>query len=370
LRALILANHSGGLYDFRNGLLTSLIDRGDEVIVSVPDDSKTDLLRKEGCRVIHTDIDRRGVNPAHDLKLIGAYESLIRDEKPDVVLTYTIKPNIYGGYAASKAGVPYITTVTGLGSTFEKGGALLKIITGMYRKSLKNCSCLFFQNAENRGIFRKYGIIADKDRLVSGSGVDLEIHRAEPYPGHDGDKIRFLYAGRLMKEKGTDEYMSAAKRLHEKYGDRVRCETVGFCDDDYTSKLEEGEKEGWLKSHPYTTDIIPFLRKADAIVMPSYHEGMSNVVMEGSATARPELVSDISGCREIVEPGVTGLLYPPGNADALFEAMDEFVLMPLPERRAMGLAARVKMEREFDRSKVIKCYLEEIDNAAGSGKRT
>ena len=145
-KALILANSSSGLYDFRNELLVGLMEEGYEIVISLPDELKVKELKDEGCRVVHTDINRRGVNPIQDMALLRAYKSLIKKERPDVVITYTIKPNIYGGYVCRRLKIPYVATITGLGTTFERGGILLKLIVAMYKVSLKKCSCLFFQN--------------------------------------------------------------------------------------------------------------------------------------------------------------------------------------------------------------------------------
>ena len=359
-KALILGNSSSGLYDFRNELLLKLLEEGFEVVISLPDDVKNRELEEEGCRVVYTDINRRGVNPIQDIGLVKAYKQLIRQEKPDIVLTYTIKPNIYGGYACSRLKVPYFSTVTGLGSSFERGGLLLKLIVFMYKFSLKKCKCLFFQNAENRGIFEKNGIRAQKHVTVNGSGVNLKKHCFEEYPGHRDDVTRFLYIGRIMKEKGMDEYLSAAKILHDKYGDKISFAGIGYFDDDYEDRIKEAEKLGIFKMIPFSKDIHPYICEADAIVNPSYHEGLSNVLMEASATGRPCLASDISGCREIVEDKRTGFLFEARNTQSLVEAITSFMALSVDERRKMGKEARGHVERSFDREKITETYMQEV----------
>jgi galacturonosyltransferase len=359
-KALILANSSSGLYDFRNELLTGLMAQNFEVVISLPDEMKTKELQNEGCRVIHTDINRRGVNPIQDMTLFAAYKKLLKSEKPDVVITYTIKPNIYGGFACRMCKVPYVSTITGLGSTFERGGVLLKLIVAMYKIALKKCSCLFFQNDENRKIFEANGIRAVKHVTVSGSGVNLEKHSFEEYPGHKDDITRFLYIGRLMKEKGTDEYLYAAKKIHDKYGDKVSVAAIGYFDGDYEERVKEAEKEGYLKMIPYQKDIHPYIREADAIVHPSYHEGMSNVLMEAAATGRCVIASDIPGCREVVDRDKSGLLFQPRNEEALYEALDRFMGFTLDQKKSFGQASRKWVQEHFDRKKVINAYLSEI----------
>ena len=359
-KALILGNSSSGLYDFRNELLKKLLEDGFEVVISLPDDVKNKELEEEGCRVVHTDINRRGVNPVQDMALVKAYKALIKAEKPDIVLTYTIKPNIYGGYACSRLGVPYISTVTGLGSSFERGGALLKLIVSMYKFSLKKCDCLFFQNAENRGIFESNGIKAKKHVTVNGSGVNLKKHCFEEYPGHGDDITRFLYIGRIMKEKGVDEYLAAAKALHEKYDRKVSFAGIGYFDEDYEERIKECEKQGIFKMIPFSKDIHPYIKEADAIVNPSYHEGMSNVLMEASATGRPCIASNISGCKEIVVDKSTGLLFKPRSAESLIKALDDFMKLSIDDRREMGKKARAHVEENFDRQKITGAYMQEI----------
>ena len=359
-KILILANSSSGLYDFRNELIMALMDKGFEVIISVPDSAKVKELGDEGAKIIHTDIDRRGVNPVKDLALFKAYRKILKDESPDIVLTYTIKPNIYGGFACRLSHVPYMSTVTGLGSTFERGGILLKLIVSMYRVSLKKCEVLFFQNESNRKVFEEHKIFGKKHVTVNGSGVNLNKHRFEEYPGHRDDVTRFLYIGRLMKEKGTDEYLLAAKDLHEKYGDRVSFAAIGYCDDDYEDKIRAAEKAGDFKMIPYANDIRPYIKEADAIVHPSYHEGMSNVLMEAAATGRPVIASDISGCREIVSDKISGILFRPRSTEELEKALCLFLELDTSARRRMGREGRKLVEEKFDRKSIVEKYMKEI----------
>lgn len=357
---MILANSSTGLYDFRNELIESFLGKGCEVVISLPDDKKTKELRDEGCKVIHTEINRRGVNPVQDVALFRAYKKLIKSEKPDLVLTYTIKPTIYGGFVCQMLKIPYFSTVTGLGSTFERGGVILKLIVFLYKTALRKCRCLFFQNDENRRIFEQYGIRAMKHVTVSGSGVNLSKHSFEAYPGHKDDVTRFLYIGRIMKEKGTDEYLYSAEKLHKKYGEKVSFAAIGYCDDDYDDRIKAAEKAGFFKMIPYANDIHPYIKEADAIVHPSYHEGMSNVLMEAAATGRPVIASDITGCREVVDPDRSGFLVKPRNKESLADALIRFTELGTQQRQDMGLAGRKWVEEHFDRWKVVNAYMKEL----------
>lgn len=357
-KVLILANSASGLYDFRNELLLKLLENY-EVHVSLPDCNKVPQLEVEGCVLHHTPIDRRGINPLKDFALLRQYWSLLKAIKPSVVLTYTIKPNIYGNLCSRCMKIPYIANITGLGSTFENGGILLKVIVFLYRMALKNAACIFFQNEQNKKIFEEYGIRGQKARLVSGSGVNLDRHNFEEYPTID-EKLCLTYVGRIMKEKGIEELLYTAKRIKEE-NPSVTFRLIGNYEDDYKAVIEEYVKANIIHITSYQKDIHPFYKEASAILMPSYHEGMSNVILEASATGRPVLASDIPGCREGFDDGVTGFGFEARNQEALYEAVVKFLQLSYEERAKMGMNARSKMEQEFDRQKVVNAYMEEIE---------
>jgi galacturonosyltransferase len=360
MRILILANYANGLYLFRKELVESFIADGHEVYVSVPFDDNCIKLERLGIKLIKTNLDRHGVNPLKDQALFRSYLKMMKELKPDVVLTYTIKPNVYGGYACGRLKIPYISTITGLGSAFEWNGLKKKLIVMMYKAGLKRCSCVFFQNKENMHIFEELGIKGKDTQLVNGSGVNLNKHVFEAYKDQEDNITKFLYIGRIMKEKGSDELLYAAKKLHDKYGDRVSVTALGYSEEDYEDKLKEAQNGGYLEVIPFQKDVHPYIKEADAILMPSYHEGMSNVILEASSTGRPVLASDISGCREGVDDGISGYLFKAQDGEALFAAMDKFMNLSVKDRADMGRAARVKMEKEFDREKVADAYLAKI----------
>lgn len=357
-KILILTNSSSGLYSFRRELLTELV-KEHSVVVSSPDSGRFDDLKDIGCEMESVEINRRGINPATDLKLFGAYRRLLRKEKPDVVLTYTIKPNVYGGLACRLAGIPYISTITGLGTAFEKP-VLKTVATVLYRLGLKKAEVVMFQNSTNLKLFEGLRI-GKQYRSVPGSGVNLDRHCAEAYPETE-EEIRLLFIGRLMREKGVYELVEAVRTVRAG-GKNMWVDVVGGADENCEDLLAEAEAEGWLYRHGYQKDVHPFIRNCHAIILPSYHEGMANVLLEAAATARPILASDIPGCRETFDEGVTGFGFKVKDAADTAAVIEKFAALSNGERAAMGVAGRKKVEREFDRQLVVAAYVEEIEKA-------
>lgn len=358
-RVLILANNASGLYDFRNELLLRLLKEY-EVHVSLPDEEDVPEIAEEGCIVHHTFLERRGMNPVKDGKLMIQYLKLIGKVKPDVVLTYTIKPNIYGSLCCRLKKIPYIVNITGLGSAFEEDGMLRKLVVFLYKIALKKASCVFFQNAKNKEIFEGFGIKGQKARLVPGSGVNLDRHTFEEYPSED-ESVKLVFVGRIMKEKGIDELLYAAKKIKQEFP-RVIFQLIGSYDEEeYKESVEKCQQEGIVEFLGYQNIMHPFYKDASAAVVPSYHEGMSNVVLECAATGRPVLASDIPGCREGYDDGVTGIGFAPRDKQAFYEAVKRFLHLSYEERKEMGRCARKKIEQEFDRRIVVESYMEEIN---------
>lgn len=353
-RVLVLTNSSGGLYDFRNEFVKALLEEH-QVFVSMPDDTKEKELMEEGCQIIKTAINRRGINPIEDLKLCRTYRNMMKELQPDLVVTYTIKPNIYGGFMAGRLKIPYISTITGLGGAFDRTGLFLQLIIHMYRAGMKKAACVFFQNEENKGIFQNFGIRGKKEKMVMGSGVNLERHIYEPYPRQD--ETHFLFVGRVMKERGILEFLEAARKLHS---DKVHFDILGYCDEDYQAMLDELEQQGVIHQLGFHTEVHPYLKAASAIVIASFHEGMSNALIEAAATGRPVIASNISGCIEAFEEGRTGFGFTPGKPEELIQAMEKFLALSYEERVRMGQQARKKMEKEFDRKIVTASYMDEV----------
>ena len=347
----ILANHSGGLYDFRKDLIAELKKHAN-VTVAVPHNDRWEELHKLADEVIELPVDRRGMNPIHDSKLFRQYRAMLKEVKPDLVLTYTIKPNIYGGLACRMAHIPYAVNITGLGSAIENGGWLKRFVLALCKPALKSARVVFFENAGNRDTLAATGVVPKgRDVVLNGAGVNLEDYPYQPYP-QEGT-VRFLFVGRVMHEKGVDELFAAAKRMKQEYGDGVEFHIVGSFEEEYKPLMDKLEQAGVVKYHGYQPDMKRFYAMASCVVLPSYHEGMSNVLLEGAATGRALITSDIPGCREAVEDGVSGYLCPTKDVDALCDAMRRFAELPENRQAEMGRRGRTRMEQKFSKAAVV-----------------
>lgn len=359
MKILMITNHSYMLYRFRKELIRTLMQEH-EVVLSMPFVGHEDDFKAMGLRCINTEVDRRGINPKTDLKLFNTYRRLLKAERPDMVITYSIKPNIYAGMACSMAGIPFCANVQGLGTAFQRKG-LAQFVTVLYKTALRKAKTVFFENQGNVQEFLDRKIISrEQVTLLSGAGINLEEYPCEPYP--ENDALHFLYMGRIMKEKGIDELFTAMRRLHAEMGDQVVLDLVGFFDDDYETEVNSLMADGIAVFHGFQSEPRPYYAAADCVVLPSYHEGMSNVLLEAAATGRPVITSNIHGCKETVDPGVSGLLCRVKDADDLYNKMKWMVETSREVRFRMGQAARVKMEQEFDKKLVVEQTIREIQD--------
>lgn len=348
----ILANNSGGLYGFRGELIAELIKMGCEVTALTPFDTNIEDLEKLGAKLINTPIDRRGINPFKDLGLLCCYYKCLRQIKPDMVITYTIKPNVYGGMLARWMRIPYVANITGLGTTFQKENVLRKIVIFLYKVALKKAKVVFFENSENRGIFVQEKIVEEnRTYLLNGAGVNLEKYSFRPYPS--GEETRFLFIGRVMKEKGVDELFEAAIRLKREY-DNVHFDIVGPLEDNYQDKIHELVNEGIIEYHGYQLDVRPYIERCHCFVLPSYHEGMANTLLEAGAMGRPLITSRIHGCMEAVVEEKSGILCVARNADSLYETLKMFIQKSDVGREIMGQESRKHVQKVFNKKKIVK----------------
>lgn len=356
-KILILTNHSYMLYRFRLELLQELA-KGNEVVISTPFVGHEDDFQTAGFRCIETEVDRRGLNPMKDLALLRRYKKLLKEERPDFVVTYSIKPNIYGGMACTALKIPFCANVQGLGTAFQKAG-IAQLVTLLYKFAFRKVRKVFFENETNAEEFRKRRILSrDRQVILHGAGINLTKYPMQPYP--ENSEVHFLYLGRIMKEKGIDELLAAVEQLHSE-GLPFHLDLVGFFEDSYKDQVALLEKQGIATFHGFQSDPRPYYAQADCIVLPSYHEGMSNVLLEASATGRPVITSNIPGCKEAVDPAASGLLVPVKDATALTSAMREFLSLSHSTRAQMGLAGRRKMELEFPKEQIVAQSIRAMD---------
>lgn len=361
-KLLVITNHSYMLWRFRKELLQGL-QKEYEVTISTPFVGHEEDFAQLGFKMVETDVDRRGINPVTDLKLFRNYRSLIKTEEPDLVITYSIKPNIYAGIVCRMKKIPYCANVQGLGTAFQKKG-IAQIATMLYRAALRNAKVVFFENEENARIFREKKITPkEQQKVLPGAGINLEYYELQPYP--ENDKVRFLYLGRIMKEKGIDELFAAVRKLYKEYEGKFVLDLVGFFEDEYKSQVEGLEKDRIAVFHGFQEEPRPFYAKADCVVLPSYHEGLSNVLLEAAATGRAIITSNIPGCRETVEHGKSGLLCQVKDADSLLSQMRHYMEMSQEERKEMGLCGRSFVEERFEKEMVVKMTVSKIEKTMG-----
>ena len=358
-RVVIAANSSWNIVNYRLGLIRALKSQGYEPIVVSPlDPADEERLNELGVERIAVEMDRSGLNPFTDLRLLLAYRRILRRVQPIALLSFTIKPNIYGCLAAGR--IPAFANISGLGTVFIKRGLLLRIVTFLYRFALKRAAMVFFQNPDDRELFVKRGLVRPgAARVLPGSGVDLG--RFSPVPVPTG-RVTFLFIGRLLGDKGIRELVDAARKLHRD-GREVSVQLLGPIDEDNRTAISRVELDGWLEEGVVdylgtTDDVRPFIEKATAIVLPSYREGLPLSLLEAGAMGRPLIATDVPGCRQVVEDGLNGFLCEVRSPASLAHAMNRVRDLPEQERSAMGAASRRKIEAEFREALVIDAYLE------------
>ena len=364
-KVLLQGNSEIVIYNFRLELVERLLTDGFEVFISFPNISgelgqkKIDYLVQLGCKYEPTEINRHGLNPIEEVKLYRHYKELYNRVNPDIIFSYTIKPNIYGAQAAKNKNIPFVANVTGLGVAVENPGLLQKVITKLYRYSFAKVKTLFFQNKKNQQFFIKNNILLNRHKILPGSGVNIEKFNIIDYP--EDDEINFVFISRIMKDKGIKEFLDAAKHIRSKY-EHVNFHICGFIEEDYEETLTELHNNGTIIYHGMIDNIQEVLMDMHCIVHPSYHEGMSNVLLEAASSGRPIIASNIPGCRETFDEGISGFSFQKKDTEGLIQAIEKFIQLDNNTRKQMGLSGRKKMEKEFDRQIVVEKYLKEIES--------
>lgn len=361
-KILILCNSCIGLYKFRKELIERLLQEKFEVYISTPYDNLKIIkeLEKINCQILETNIDRRGINPIKDLKLLFNYFKLMKKVKPNIVLTYTIKSNLYGGIVSRLLKIPYIVNITGMGTLFQNEHILTKMIKIVYKFTLIKSKCVFFQNQYNLEYFKKNKLISKNYKLVKGSGVNLEKFNYEikklNFP------IEILFIGRIMQEKGIEEFLEVAKKIKEKYKDKVEFNILGqYEEDKYKDIIKNLENQEIIKYLGISNDVRNELKEVHCLVNPSWHEGMSNVLLEAGAMKIFLIASDIPGCREIVINNKTGFTFAKQNIDDLENKMEQFINLSEEEYEKYINSSYKHVKDNFDRKIVIEEYLKIIN---------
>lgn len=360
MKIVLIGNADSTIYIYRYELLKRLTSDGHDVVVITPDGDLVEEMKKIGCRHYVAPVDRHGTNPVKDFLLIKRYYCILKQIKPDIVFSYTIKPNIYGAMACRLLNIPIVVNVTGLGTAVEYKGWKQVVTLMLYRFSFKKVKTIFFQNNDNMEFFRDRKIYEEKHKLLPGSGVNLARFKLEEYPSDD--VVNFIFVSRLMKEKGIDQYLEAAEYITNKYPN-TRFHICGFCEKEYESKLEALKNNSAIIYHGMVKDMTSILPSMHCTIHPTYYpEGLSNVLLESLATGRPIITTDRAGCREVVEDGINGFVVKQQDSRDLIEKIEKFIVLSFDEKKNMGIAGRKKVEREFDREIVVRKYLEEIED--------
>lgn len=359
-KILILSNHASYTYSFRREIIQKLIEEKFSVYIVLPYGSEVELLKKMGCNFIDLPLDRRGMNPLKDLKLLYNYYKIMKAIRPDALLTYTLKPNIYGGILSRIMKIPFFPNVTGLGSAVENKSILQTILVYVFRVAYKGASCVFFQNEENMEFFRNNNVPITKYRMIPGSGVNTKYFSLIKYPSDES--IEFMFISRIMKQKGIDQYLEAAEFIRSKYPN-TRFHVLGFCEEEYEKKLKQMQTRGIIEYHGMQKDVRKYHEISHCTIHPTYYpEGMSNVLLESCACGRPIITTNRSGCREIIDDGINGFLVKQKNTKDLIAKIEKFINLSYEKKKLMGLAGREKVVQKFDRDIVVNAYVEEIKN--------
>lgn len=363
-KIVILINDTTYAYNLRGAIIQRLIEANYDVVIVGQLLEHQEKLKKMGARLIGVHTGRHGKNPFADLSLLLQYRRILKNENPDVVLTYNIKPNVYGGMACQNLHIHYLPNVTGLGTPVEIPGLMQKLTIRLYKIGVAGADCVFFQNTDNLKFFKKHGMLKQEahTRVLPGSGVDLEKYKLLPW--HDG-KVHFLFVARVMKEKGIDLFLAAA---HQFASNDVIFDICGACDDPkYLQILKNDPK---VVYHGPQKDLRSYYEKCSCFLYPSYYpEGMSNVLLEAAASGRPVIAANRPGCRETLDDGITGFLIPIKDENAVIQAVKKFLLLNSEQQEKMGLFGREKIVREFDRKIVVEAYMDEIAKADSGENR-
>jgi glycosyltransferase involved in cell wall biosynthesis len=331
--------------------------------VLAPRDDSANTLEQMGCRVMDLPMDIKGLSPRRDLVLLWRLWRHIGRERPDAVLCYTIKNNIFGGLAARGRGIPFVPNVTGLGTAFLSGRRLQRLVEALYRHAFARAPVVFFQNRDDCDLFLRRGLVTmHQARVLPGSGIDSAAFAPEPMPDHAADEPVFLMIARVLRDKGVEEFVTAARTIRSRHP-RAVFRLLGPLGAENRSAIppetvRAWQDEGVIDYLGTASDVRPHIARADCVVLPSYREGMPRTLLEAAAMARPVIATDVPGCRAALVEDETGLLCRARDGASLAQACARFIALPAESRAAMGAAGRDRVEHDFTESRVINAYRE------------
>lgn len=365
-KVVLASNTSWNIYNFRLGLVDALEKKGYEVSIWAPLDAYTRHLTDRGLDVQPAHINLKGSNPITELRLIWTYWKLIRRHKPDVILTFTIKPTLYLNLASKFSRVKVLSNITGLGTLFIKPSFSTWIAMRLYKSALKSCTKVFFQNESDYRFFRLKRIISSgQAEQIPGSGINFEKFNIEKR-GVDVNEIKFLFVGRLLKDKGIIEYLEAAKKIIHTHTN-VKFYIVGQLGYDNATSISQQVLNSYLSpgkiEYMGQSDQIKVVyRDMDIMVLPSYREGLSRSLLEAGAMKMPLITTNVPGCRELVCNSKNGFLVSARKVDALVTAFNKILSLSEEEILRMGEESRKCIEENFSERIVIDKYIKEITN--------
>ncbi|MCF1632727.1 glycosyltransferase family 4 protein [Tetragenococcus koreensis] len=360
-KVLLIANHPTYVFTLRREIIEKLLEKNYNVAICCPYGEKIDFFRNMGCNFYDSNLHRHGKNLFQEISLKRNYGRIMDSYKPDIILTFTIKPNLYAGMESAKRNIPYIMNITGLGKPLENESFLQKFLLRVYKHAIRKVSAIMFQNTENMKFFKDNNLSTGNDVLLPGSGVNTTYFNYLDYP--KSKKVKFVFISRVMKEKGIEEFLAAAKEINKKYP-KTEFHICGFLEDEYKEKIDELSKKDYIIYHGMVSDMRKVLEDMNCTIHPSYYpEGMSNVLLESAASGRPIITTNRSGCGEIVDDEISGYIVKQKDSKDLVAKIEQFLSLSDEEKEIMGIFGRKKVKKEFERSIVVNKYLSEIKNS-------
>ncbi|UTJ05796.1 glycosyltransferase family 4 protein [Arcobacter roscoffensis] len=362
---IITINTSWNIFNFRVGLLKTLQKKGYKIVCVAPLDDYSKKLEELGFEYYEIKMNNKGTNPIEDIKLIRDYYALYKKINPDVILQYTIKPNIYGSIAARLLDKNVISNISGLGTVFLNDNFSSKVARWLYKVSLVK-NKVFFQNTEDKNLFVQNNLVKEyQTDLLPGSGINTDIYKAVENIVPN-EKLTFMMIARLVRDKGIGEYIEAIKIIKQKYKN-IEFKLLGSLYSGNPTAVSETELQSWIEEGlinylGHSDDVMSEILKVDCVVLPSYREGLSRVLLEAAALAKPIVTTDAPGCKDVVDDGVNGFLSKVKDAKDLALQIEKMIHISLDDRKLMGKKSREKVIKEFDEQIVINKYLQCIDN--------